>query len=126
MARLRGLCIHCGVNPQEPMRKKGRRTSYRKLCASCYSKRSKKKYNKEYKRMDSCEACGETPKIPQLLQLDHIDGDRDNNSLKNYWTLCVTCHQIKSIIESKNRQILGLSNRISELEDKIFEKEKTV
>lgn len=121
MAKKRGICEHCNENPQEPNRAKNR-TNYRRFCASCYTKRKKKKYNPEYKRKDFCEACGDRPLIPQLLQMDHLDGNSKNNDLKNYWTLCVTCHQIKSIIEHKNRQILGLSDRINELEDKMNEK----
>jgi hypothetical protein len=41
-----------------------------------------------------CEACGLTEwrGLPIQLELDHIDGDRSNNSLLNLRMLCPNCH----------------------------------
>lgn len=119
--RERRMCSKCGINPQAIDRRRGGRTYFRSKCASCGKKESKKGYLKEYVRTKHCESCGIIPRIEGVLSLDHVDGDRHNNELKNYWTLCLTCHQIKSYIEAKNKQILGLSNKIVRLENKLID-----
>lgn len=55
---------------------------------------------KEYK----CEKCTRTKwnDIPIALELDHIDGRRDNNQLKNLQLLCPNCHTQTSTYRRKN------------------------
>jgi hypothetical protein len=69
---------------------KGRRR-YRSQCDSCRYQATK--HRKKY-----CEWCFVTAKKSFLLEIDHIDGDRSNNSKKNLQTLCKTCHQNKGKI----------------------------
>ena len=42
------------------------------------------------------------------LDVDHIDGDRGNNDIKNLQTLCKPCHKIKTRNnwEYKNHEVL--------------------
>jgi 5-methylcytosine-specific restriction endonuclease McrA len=42
-----------------------------------------------------CVRCGYDEHI-ELLDVDHIDSDRNNNSIDNLQVLCVTCHAIKT------------------------------
>lgn len=120
MGKERGMCSKCGTNPQAIDRKRGR-TYFRKKCASCTWKESKKGYDKNYTRQKHCEACGTVPRVDGILQIDHISGNRKDNDPRNYWTLCLTCHQIKSNIEAKNRQIIDLSNKLVDLERRFEE-----
>jgi 5-methylcytosine-specific restriction endonuclease McrA len=44
---------------------------------------------------EQCSECGQEGtwnNSPLVLQLDHIDGDSDNNFLKNLRLLCPNCH----------------------------------
>lgn len=62
---------------------------YRSDCNTCHrrGKREKK---------DHCEQCNFIPVDPIQLDIDHIDGDRSNNSLDNLQTLCANCHRLKT------------------------------
>jgi 5-methylcytosine-specific restriction endonuclease McrA len=84
-----GLCA-CG----EPRASKGLdeqgRRRYRTQCYKClYQARLHVKATK-------CRICGITPKKKSDLHLDHIDGNRSNNSVNNIQTLCVQCHKYKT------------------------------
>jgi hypothetical protein len=57
-------------------------------------------------KKEACEECGwarksEDGRIP--LELDHIDGDRLNNSLKNLRILCPNCHSLKLTHRGRNK-----------------------
>ena len=43
----------------------------------------------------ACSRCGYSQYI-ELLDIDHIDSNRDNNTLTNLQVLCVACHSIKT------------------------------
>jgi hypothetical protein len=47
-------------------------------------------------KKDICEECGFVPKHPCQLAVDHIDGDKKNNTPENYQTLCHNCHAYKT------------------------------
>jgi hypothetical protein len=55
---------------------------------------------KEYK----CECCGNTEWMgqPIPLELHHIDGDRYNNTIKNFQLLCPNCHAFTDSYRGKN------------------------
>lgn len=54
-----------------------------------------------------CEECGisEWNKRPISLELDHISGDRTDNSLENLRILCPNCHSQTSTFRGKNIKI---------------------
>lgn len=84
-----GLCA-CG----QPRASKGRdslgRRRYRTQCYKCvYQARLHVKATK-------CRICGITPENRSDLHLDHIDGNRANNTPNNIQTLCVECHKYKT------------------------------
>lgn len=58
-------------------------------------------------KKQSCEECGWAEKsvdgrIP--VELDHINGDRYDNRLKNLRILCPNCHSLKPTHRAKNRK----------------------
>ena len=85
----RGLC-HCG----QPVRSKGRATSGQQI----WDKRCWKCRINDYRKhkKDHCEYCGFVAIHMVQLDVDHIDGDRTNNSIENLQTLCANCHRLKT------------------------------
>lgn len=54
----------------------------------------------------ACVSCGMTQKQHKEthgndITVDHIDGDRSNNSLDNLQTLCLSCHGTKDVARRK-------------------------
>ena len=43
-----------------------------------------------------CVHCLATGRIRAWDEMDHIDGDRDNNSWANFQPLCFDCHEVKT------------------------------
>lgn len=84
-----GTCA-CG-NPRasKGLDEHGRRR-YRTQCYKCL-------YQARLVTKDTaCKICGIAPEKSSDLHLDHIDGNRSNNSSKNLQTLCVDCHKYKT------------------------------
>lgn len=54
-------------------------------CCSC-------RYIARLNKKDKCEKCG----TKENLNIDHIDGNRSNNSPDNLKTLCWPCHKDKT------------------------------
>jgi hypothetical protein len=42
-----------------------------------------------------CRHCGYSEDV-RMLDVDHIDGNRDNNDIRNWQVLCVWCHALKT------------------------------
>lgn len=84
-----GLCA-CG----EPRASKGLdehgRRRYRTQCYKCVYKA------RLHVKATKCKICGISPENTSDLHLDHIDGNRSNNSVNNIQTLCVECHKYKT------------------------------
>lgn len=62
-----------------------------KTCRTC---RGRQRYG--ILKADKCNKCGFLPITPNQLEIDHIDGDRQNNSPSNLETLCCNCHAYKT------------------------------
>jgi len=84
----------CGT----PVERKGRTVNgfsiWASGCSNC-------KYHARKSRKDYCEKCGGTNK----LEIDHIDGNRSNNNIKNLMTLCKNCHWNKTLEQKEVRGI---------------------
>ena len=86
---IQGVC-GCG----EPRAVKGidhmGRKRYRTQCYKCLYKARIASRDKH------CAICKAGSDTAGILELDHINGDRSNNSPKNLQTLCKECHKYKT------------------------------
>ena len=65
----------------------------------------KKRLINEGLKQEKCEICGwstktEDNRIP--LELDHVNGDRNDNRLKNLRVLCPNCHSLQPTHRGRN------------------------
>lgn len=51
-----------------------------------------------FHKKDVCEECGFIPQHDCQLTVDHIDGNKYNNEISNYQTLCHNCHALKTLL----------------------------
>ena len=82
---------HCGRNARSNGRDKNNQKRYGVLCSRCHD-------TYKYTKKSYCEAkgCNFIPLHGVQLEVDHIDGNRRNNSLDNLQTLCCNCHRLKT------------------------------
>jgi hypothetical protein len=66
------------------------RRRYRTQCYQCVYKA------RLLVKATRCKICGISPENKSDLHIDHIDGNRSNNSTNNIQTLCVECHKYKT------------------------------
>jgi hypothetical protein len=83
---MRPICKTCNSN----FATRGGAGKWQKECSSC-----KKKPWAKYKKA-VCECCSFVPVNACQLDVDHIDGDKENNSIDNFQTLCANCHRLKT------------------------------
>ena len=86
----RATCT-CGNLVEKLSTRANGESSYGKLCRSC---RGRTRYG--IVKAPNCEDCGFVGLVSAQLEIDHIDGDRKNNSKDNLKTLCCNCHALKS------------------------------
>lgn len=102
------LCKKNGIS------KKDGRQLYYSYCRSCSkTKEGSSDFRLKNLKNDYCESCGFLPKHPCQLDVDHINGDRANNSKSNLKTLCANCHRLKTYINNDWREKMdkGISNK---------------
>jgi 5-methylcytosine-specific restriction endonuclease McrA len=90
LTQTQGVCA-CGNRTTSDGIKNGQRT-FKKRCWSC------RKYRHRiggYAKGTCCELCGFVAEWHSQLDVDHKDGNKQNNSPDNLWTLCANCHRIK-------------------------------
>ena len=105
-----GDCSVCGtsvrIKKSHNQRKDERKTYYR-----CYRKYITTKTHLERPwvahKKDYCERCGFLPEDDCQLTVDHIDGNKYNNEISNWMTMCHNCHALKTLRNKDN------SNRYS-------------
>ena len=79
-----------------------------KIKSGNYTKENARSY---FRRLvdKKCTACGiKSWRGQELrLQLDHIDGDRSNNKIKNLRYLCPNCHSLTPTFGTRNMSAAG-------------------
>jgi hypothetical protein len=78
-----------------------------------FTKNGKWHYNMSFYvkklRGNKCEECGITEWLNKelVMHVDHVDGDRTNNTLDNLKILCPNCHSQTPTFASKNVSAAG-------------------
>jgi len=73
---------------------------YGKYCATCHGAVYKGQKSYILHKKGLCELCGFVPVNKCQLDVDHIDGNKSNNSAENLQTLCANCHRLKTFLNS--------------------------
>ena len=94
---MRPLCLACNQRPRAIAYHKNNRVQYRKLCDYCI-RRSKRipvpvpKWQQSgYKKKTVCDRCGYKSKWAGQLLVYHVDGNLNNNGIRNLKTICLNC-----------------------------------
>jgi hypothetical protein len=99
-----GDCAVCGPSVRIRFSYKNKATS--KQYYRCYRKYLTTKTHIERPwvahKKDYCERCGFLPEDDCQLTVDHIDGNKYNNEIDNWQTLCHNCHILKTIRNKDN------------------------
>lgn len=102
---VQGICVLC-LERKQVSRGHGK---YRPVCTKCHLARGGRLHKYSPRRRDIsidytsfkkevCERCGFVPEHSCQLDVDHIDGNRYNNSQSNLQTLCANCHRLKTLL----------------------------
>jgi len=93
----RPICPSCKQRYKAIAYHKYDRIYYRSKCSQCLQKAKRSKPQKMrwqidgYKKKPTCDRCGFRAKYSVQLVVYHIDGDLNNNSLRNLKTVCQNC-----------------------------------
>lgn len=94
-----GDCSVCG--PEIRVKKSYKPTGKQKQHYRCHHKYEVTKRHIEtpwlFHKKEYCEDCNFFPEHECQLTVDHIDGDKYNNEISNYRTLCHNCHALKTL-----------------------------
>jgi len=94
----RPKCIECKTaSAEKNHHKEGfffeRCTKCRKAKYGIYYGKAKYKYRSLIEK-EKCENCSFFPTHKCQLDIDHIDGNKKNNSISNLMVLCANCHRL--------------------------------
>lgn len=86
-------------------------------CSSCSvvkrARKARKKRNTRKNRKKAeiglCSKCGFIPEHRCQLDVDHIDGNKMNNSDSNLQVICANCHRLKTQV---NKDFLTQKDRV--------------
>ena len=91
---MRPLC-KCGCRPAAINYIKNGKTYYRKLCETCLKNGlnagiPRWKYS-GYVMKNICDKCGFKSPYKDVFNVYHVDGNLNNNTVKNLKTVCLNC-----------------------------------
>ena len=95
---IRPKCKICG-NPSATNGLVNGMRRYKSICSNCRYQIERTGYAYGQHKKSSCEYCGFIPIHSCQLAVDHIDGNRKNNSISNLQTLCSNCHLLKTHLD---------------------------
>ena len=104
------VCNVCNKNKVETQKLKSGKICFRSSCQPCrkkgksYAGCSKKNAKRRVKKI-SCDICNFKAVHMCQLDVDHIDGNRNNNSIENLQTLCANCHRLKTFLNLDYKNI---------------------
>jgi hypothetical protein len=94
---MRPLCLSCNQRFRAVAYHRHDRIQYRRLCEYCIRRGRKIKPLEPrwqaagYKKKTTCDRCGFRAKYSVQLVVCHIDGNQNNNTLRNLKTVCQNC-----------------------------------
>jgi hypothetical protein len=94
---MRPICLACNQRPRAVAYHREDRVQYRKLCEHCIRRGRKIKPPAPrwklsgYKKKPTCDRCGFRAKYSSQLLVCHVDGNLNNNNLRNLKTVCQNC-----------------------------------
>jgi hypothetical protein len=94
---MRPMCLSCNQRPRAVAYHKNNKIQYRKLCENCIKRGRKVKPSEPrwktagYKKKLVCDRCGFKSKYLAQLLVFYIDGNLNNNTLRNLKTVCQNC-----------------------------------
>lgn len=93
-----GDCAICGtsVRIRKSYRSKTTGTQFYRCYVKYYVTKTHIERPWEFHKKEYCETCGFKAVHECQLTVDHIDGNRYNNEISNWQTLCHNCHALKS------------------------------
>jgi len=93
----RPICPDCRQRPRAVAYHKYDRVYYRSRCMQCLRHAQHRRVPKMrwqldgYKKKAACDRCGFRARWSAQLLVFHIDGDLNNNSVRNLKTICQNC-----------------------------------
>jgi len=94
---MRPICSACNQRPRAIAYHKNNKIYYRSRCTMCIRKKRKEKPQtplwelKGYKKKTACDRCGFRSRWAAQLLVFHIDGNLNNNVVRNLKTICQNC-----------------------------------
>jgi hypothetical protein len=95
---MRPICSACNQRPRAiAYHRNDGRIQYRSLCSQCIRRKRKIKIQEPrwstagYKKKSVCDRCGFRARWAAQLLVVHIDGNLNNNNVRNLKTVCQNC-----------------------------------
>lgn len=94
---MRLVCAACNQRPRAVAYHRADSIQYRRLCEHCIRRGRKLKPPEPrwrtagYKKKPACDRCGFKAKFSAQLMVYHVDGNMNNNTVRNLKTICQNC-----------------------------------
>ena len=94
---MRPICLACNQRARAIAYYRNNQVQYRRLCDYCISRNKRipvpvPRWQKSgYKKKNICDRCGFKSKYVGQLLVYHVDGNLNNNSIRNLKTICLNC-----------------------------------
>ena len=94
---MRPICQACNQRPRAIAYYRDEKIQYRKLCEYCIKRKKRvpvpvaRWKSAGYKKKPMCDQCGFRSKYAAQLLVYHVDGNLNNNNLRNLKTVCLNC-----------------------------------
>lgn len=95
---MRPMCLSCKQRVRAvAYTKDNGNTQYRRLCEWCLRRNKKIKVpdpkwkSAGYKKKPTCDLCGFRAKVSAQLLVYYVDGNLNNNAIRNLKTVCQNC-----------------------------------
>ena len=94
---MRPMCMACNQRVRAVAYHRADRIQYRRLCEHCIRRGRRLKpvdprwKTAGYKKKATCDRCGFRAKYSVQLLVYHMDGNLNNNTLRNLKTVCQNC-----------------------------------